>query len=760
MFNKRLGYRRASQSHWVEPRELKRHDSTYRIICWLVVVAWTLTNAVFGKENVVSKNEPKQKPRVKAHKVEGHIKIDGLLDEADWEKAEPGGPLYKYDFDFGQPMSEPTEFRILFSERDLYIGIWCYDSSPEGIVARAMERDSTAIFADDYVYLALDTFHDQRNGYIFALNPNGSRYDSLLTSNIFRDANWDGAWEAQCRVDEEGWKVEIRIPLATLSFNPDGEQWGFNISRTIGRKRERGRWTGALPQLHTYHVSEAGDITGFDGLKQGLGFEAAPYILGRYNQTGGDTDLSGDYGLDLRYRITPGLSSTLSYNTDFAETEVDNRQLNFTRFPLFFPERRAFFLEDGGVWEFGGLPVGGRTGLGLSRPLIPFFSRRIGRSSNGEIVPLTLATKIAGRVGDYTIGITDVIMDDTAGGGHQNIFAGRVSKNVFEQSSVGIITTFGDPNSNESNFLFGPDYRYRTTQFLGDKTLQVNGFALGTNSGDETLGTGYAYGGNVTYPNDVVFLHSQMIEVSDDFNPAMGFVRRKDIRAFNALTGYRPRPAWETVRQINFWYDGEFFTNLENRLESVTHRVTPLNIEFETGDELFYNYSRRFEGPEEDFRIAGNGLIPAGDYWWDQHRAGFELTTRRKLALDLAYSWGEFYGGTRQGYETSVDVRAWKHLILRMDYSFNRFDLPTSDPETHLLGMRGLITFTPNLAWSNLVQYDSLSESVGYNSRVQWEYRPGSKLFAVLNQNFLADDLSFELQGTEVTVKLGALFRF
>ncbi|MBT5925407.1 MAG: carbohydrate binding family 9 domain-containing protein, partial [Verrucomicrobia bacterium] len=366
------------------------------------------------------RTEPEGKPSLRAIRIETGPEIDGRLDETLWKDAPAAGPLWQYDPLPGIEMTERTEFRIVYDDQNLYIGVWCFDSEPDKINARVMQRDNSSIYSDDYLYMAIDTFHDQRNGYIFVVNPNGARYDQIVSNNIFLNSNWDGVWRAAGSIDKQGWKAEIAIPFKSLSFNPETDVWGFNISRSIARKVERGRWTGAKPHLHTFHVSQAGDILGLTGLKQGLGIELAPYALARMSRTEG-TNITGDFGTDARYRITPNLSATLSYNTDFAETEVDQRQLNFTRFPLFFPERRAFFLEDSGVFEYGGLPATGRSS-GLGRPVIPFFTRRIGRDNNGDTVPLLIAGKMAGRVGKYNMGITDAVLEDHNGLGMQNVF--------------------------------------------------------------------------------------------------------------------------------------------------------------------------------------------------------------------------------------------------------------------------------------------------------------------------------------------------
>ncbi|MDA0749225.1 MAG: DUF5916 domain-containing protein [Verrucomicrobia bacterium] len=722
--------------------------------------AWSADNAHEATDpESKPQTEPAGKPSIRAIRVEVGPDIDGKLDEGLWKNAPAAGPLWQYDPLAGVEMTERTEFRVVYDDHNIYIGVWCYDSEPEKINARVMQRDNRSIYSDDYLYMAFDTFHDQRNGYIFVVNPNGARYDQIVSNNIFLNANWDGVWQAAGSIDDEGWKAELSIPFKSLSFDPNSEIWGFNISRSIARKVERGRWTGAQPHLHTYHVSQGGDIIGLSGLKQGLGIEVSPYLLGRLTRNG-ETNMTGDFGTDARYRITPNLSATLSYNTDFAEAEVDQRQLNFTRFPLFFPERRAFFLEDSGVFEYGGLSVSGGS-RGLSRPVIPFFTRRIGRDNDGATVPIMVAGKMAGRVGKYNMGITDAVLEDHNGLGMQNVFAGRISRDIWEQSSVGMLSTIGDPNSENENYVAGPDLRFRTADFLNGNVLEANFFALGSRTDGPLSDNGFSYGTSIAYPNNLISANAQYIEVSDAFDPALGFVRRKDVRGYYTYFSVNPRPsrpAW--LRQYHVTYTTEHFTDRSNSLETAEHRITPLWLELNSGDDIFFSYTREFDGPDEDFTILEDLTIPAGEYWWNQYRVGIDFASRRKVSGELNASYGDFYMGDRWRMGSEVAYYPWKRLGLSMDYAYNHVSFPNGVADAHIAAGRTLINFTTNLTWAHLVQYDSLSDSVGYNSRLIWEYRPGSKFYGVFNQNYLAENLTFTLRETEVTLKVGAIFRF
>ena len=278
-------------------------------------------------------------------------------------------------------MSESTEVRILYDQTTLYIGVRCSDRNPDGIIARGRERDGS-VLVGDHVAFFFDTFHDRRNGYVFAVSPDEGRWDALVSNHFAANTDWDGIWDVRCRKDAGGWTAEIVIPFKTLAYEPKGEVWGFNFSRNIARKGESGRWTSPRPETKLHYAGNAGTLTGLQGLPVNLGVEVSPYVLARSrDESGKDASLGGDAGLDVRWRINPGLTATLSLNTDFADTEVDQRQINFTRFPLFFPEKRDFFLEDSGIYRFADLN---------QRLLIPYFTRRIGLSGTGDRIKIEL----------------------------------------------------------------------------------------------------------------------------------------------------------------------------------------------------------------------------------------------------------------------------------------------------------------------------------------------------------------------------------
>ncbi|MCZ6795889.1 MAG: DUF5916 domain-containing protein [Planctomycetota bacterium] len=706
------------------------------------------------------------RPSIAALRVDEGPVVDGRLDDPVWQRAPVGGPLRQYEPTTGGEMTERTEFRVLYDKERLYVGVWCFDRQPEEIIARVMARDES-VSRDDFVAIALDTFLDRRNGYYFRTNANGAREDALVSDNTHRNKDWDAIWAARGSIDEDGWKVEIAIPFKSLAFDPALDTWGFNISRTIARKFERGRWASPRPEVRTHHVGEAGSLTGLRDLEQGVGLDLVPYALLRHTADRANSrDFTRvEFGLDARYRITPNLLASLSYNTDFAQTEVDTRQINLTRFDLFFPEKRDFFLEDSSIFRFGGLDRFSepRRRITGSRPpeLLPFFSRRIGLSPTGEIVPILLAGKVTGRVGKYNIGVLDAVLEEHGELEMKNAFVTRISRNVLEQSSVGMIATHGDPSSDQENLLLGADAGFRTSRFLGSYILEGNAFAMGTHTEDAEDDFSPSYGFNVSFPNDLVSASLEYYEVGEEFNPALGFATRTGVRSYGSSIGYQPRPrSLDAVRQLHFIYRNRYVTDLSNDLETAINSFIPLSILFDSADQLFFQSDYEFDGPDVPFEISEGVVIPAGDYWWWSHTVGFDTARRRMVRAGLEYTFGDFYTGDRQKYVARLIFVPWKYLGLALSYSLDQVRLPEGDFDTRLAAANMQWNFTPDLAWFHFLQYDSVTESVGYNSRIQWEFRPGSLLFLVLNQNYARERGRLDLERSEVTLKLQLSIRF
>ena len=709
-----------------------------------------------------SKGTFRGRPTVEAVRVEKGPTIDGHLDDDVWQKAQPAGEFLQNNPKENIPQSQRTEFRIIYDDDALYIGVWCFDTDVKKLTALNMERDGYMKYEDSIV-VTLDTFLDRRNGYSFTVNTHGARSDSLISNNSFGGNEWDGAWMARSRVHSWGWVAEIEIPFKTISFDEKKETWGVNVGRSIGRSGDRGDWANSRTSVRSYHISEAGNLVGLKGLKQGLGLDLNPYALGRFSEdrVKDDSDLLGDFGADVRYRLTPSLTALASVNTDFAETESDRRQVNLTRYPLFFPEKRQFFLEDAGIFGFGGVTSSSsrRSSEQAETMLMPFFSRRIGLSSAREVVPVRFAGKLTGRVNDYNLGFMDALVDSEDG--PQNAFVGRVSRNIFEQSSVGILTTIGDTNSDELNTVNGLDFKYRNSNVLGGRSFVANAYALGSYTEGEG-GLEPAWGANVKLYDRNLDLEAGVMEIGDEFNPALGFVRRRGVRRYNIEAEYTPYYddiGW--LRNSRHGYEASLYTGLSNDIVNTHQTFELLSLALESQDYISLKVEHLSDRPDEDFPIAGGLTIPAGSYdWWAVRMSGY-FGLNRPLFLKPYYKVGGFYDGSRQSIGFDTRYIPTPKLRLETGYSLNLIDLEEhGDATINLVSGTVQYSFTPDLMISNLIQYDDLSDSIAVNSRLQWEYRPGSKLFFVVNQGYVDEMTGLALQNFELVAKVGALFRF
>jgi len=680
--------------------------------------------------------------------------LDGALDEAMWKNAPVLTRLTQVEPQPGKPMTEFTELRVVYDRTAIYLGVRCHDRDPARIRCRGRERDGS-VLSGDHVVFFFDTFKDRRNGYAFAVSPDEGRWDALVSNHFTANTDWDGIWEVRARIDERGWTAEIAIPFKTINYDPASDSWGFNFGRSIARKGESGRWSSPRPEALIHYAANAGTLAGLRDLPDNLGVEVAPYALGRLRHSQGrDSSLSGDAGLDVRWRITPGLNATLSINTDFAETEVDQRQINFTRFPLFYPEKRDFFLEDSGIYRFADLN---------EELFIPYFTRRIGLSTAGERVPILGAGKLAGRVGNHELGVTTAMLDEAYGVESKAVFAGRISKPVWGESTVGMIATAGDPQSNGDNALFGFDYRHQTAEWLGDETLVANLFYLNTLTEPEHADSygGHAYGMGLSWPGDQINIALQAAEISAGFNPALGFIKRNDVRYYGSDWRYLVRPsdpAW--WQWISFVYANQTYTDLDNELQTLSHSFYPLVLRTAGNDEFSLGVTDTRDSPQFPFTLPGNVVVPAGSYDMLAYETKVKFAETRALSGETGLRWGDYYGGDWRSAFANMWWIPGSLAAYGLSYDYNQFKLPGGDIDSHLMSLWLVLRFTPVIRWSNLVQYDTISDTIGFNSRFSWEYRSGHRFDAVLSQLYWDSPDDFQLLDSELVGKIGMQIRF
>ena len=693
--------------------------------CLAALASWSLPAVASAQ----AQSPQVERPAARATRTSAVIKVNGQLDEPAWADAVPIGRLMQREPEENTAATEETDIRVLYTPTTLYFGILCRDRTPKAIVSTRLTRDAD-IESDDAVVIVLDPFFDQRNGFFFAVNPAGARVDGQISNNSEHfSTDWDGIWEASSRITSDGWVAEIAIPFKSLRFKPGQTEWGLNVERLIKRRNETDRWATPLRDSWVTNLAQAGRLEGIEGISQGRGLDIRPYVSGGKENSDGKLQA----GIDVFKNLTPNLNASVTVNTDFAETEADNRQVNLTRFPLFFPEKRAFFLEGAGVFDVAATN---------EESVLPFFSRRVGLLEGRE-VPIMVGTKIVGRQSDYNIGVLDVQtrgVDDFGGTegrrlDSQNLLAARVSRNIFRQSWIGGIVTRGNPAGTGQNTLVGADVRLATSEFKGNKNLSTSLFFLRTD--DEASGkVDYAFGGNIDYPNDLWDVSFGWRQVGDDFNPALGFVPRQGIRRISPGAAFKPRPGRFGIRQFEFRVQPVWVSDLHNVVQTWEVRSSPFSVEFESGDRVEFSATPQFERLTEPFEIVDGVEIPPGEY--RMNRWGFQVETadKRPVVLQADFSWGQFFTGTRRDVEFGVTVKPNTHVYVSLQYERNDVTLSEGDFSVHVVTLSADYNFSPNVSWANLLQYDSESRILGVQSRFRWILKPGSDLFLVLNRRW------------------------
>jgi hypothetical protein len=700
--------------------------------------------------------------------ITSEIVIDGSLDEAPWQKAPKIGDLVQRIPQAGAKPTERTEVTILYDKDNLYIGVLCFDSEPNRVLASQMVRDAS-LNADDRLSILLDTFRDQRSAFYFSTNPAGALVDGLVFANGETNNEWDAIWEVRTRRSKQGWSAEFAIPFKSLSFPAGQTVWGFNISRTVQRKLEEVRWTGAEFQTQFFQVSEAGEITNLEGIAQGVGLDVRPFAAQRWQHTGGNGNdaVLGKPGLDLFYNITPSLRLTGTVNTDFGETEVDQRQINLTRFSIFFPERRSFFLQDAGLFGFattGVVPPGGIPGPGAE--VFPFFSRRIGLLQ-GQEVPIDYGVKLTGRMGRTELGVLNVRIREMAEVDAKDLFVARVKQNFLEQSYVGAIVTGGNPAKPSSSSLFGADVRLATSNFLGtERNMVFNAYALKSKNEGVSDKDG-SYGFAAQYPNDRFAAQVIWREIQQNFDPALGFVQRSNVRMLRLGASFNPRP--KRLLGIQQMFHDVFFTRftrLDNKqVETWNLYITMVDWHFNSGDSLhsLFDVNPTYERLFKPFEIFPGVVLPAGEYRFTPLRVFFSSAQKRRLQGGVGASFGSFWSGTAASVQTTLNYRVPPYFSIGLNTNQTFARLPQGNFVARIFGVEASYAVSPFLSFSNIMQFDNRSANLGLQSRVRWTLRSGNDLFFIFGQGWVQDferGYDFRRQDSRLAVKLQYTFRF
>ncbi len=670
------------------------------------------------------------KNQVAAFHTNSPIHLDGRLDEPAWQHAGVIADLTQQSPHPGVPTPFHTRTYILVTKNALYVGIVCDDPKPSRISAHTMQRDSE-MDGDDKVAILLDTFGDNRTGYMFQVNPAGARTDGLISGAESMSLDWDGIWDARTRQTKTGWTVEIKIPSHPLRCTPGKDIWKMDVQRWVARKQLSLRWAGVTLDSHRFDMRQTGILSGMKEMNQGHGLSVTPYAVLNSGKTFQDNNsfMKGTGGLDIQYNITPGISGMLTLNTDFAETEVDTRQVNLTRFSLFFPEKRSFFLEGSNLFNFG---------IGLHDDFVPFYSRRIGLY-NGQAVPIDFGVKVMGQQGAWSMAMLDVQTRDSDHIPATNMFAGRLAYDVNSHLRIGTILTNGNPDGISDNLMAGVDAVWTTSTFRGNKNFSVGGWFAGT-SGDLEEGRKTGWGFKIDYPNDLWDLSITYKEFGDAMDPGLGFLPRPGTRQLSIGTAYSPRPRGRLGRWIQQMYFESFFWYVES-LDGVTESwrlfTAPFNVNTPSGAHFEFNIVPRYEFLYEPFEISSGVFIPAGGYHFLRYRVELESSDSNPFVIGTSTWFGEFYTGHLTQAEAYV---RWSgnggHLHMELETEHDFGHLPQGNFVEWLWQFKVIYAFTPDLVLSSYTQYDNDSRDIGLNNRLRWTIAPGRDIYLVWNYSW------------------------
>ena len=690
---------------------------------------------------------------IQAQRISIPIKLDGFLTEPQWQSAQPTENFIQREPQNGKPASERTEVRILYDTNNLYLGVWCYDSSPDKIVANTLIRDSD-MEGDDRFTVVFDTYLDHQRGFVFETNPLGARFDAYQAAPEHEpDSNWNTVWDARARITKNCWQAEIVIPFKSLRFpNTPNQIWGINFRRMIQRKHEEDLWSGWGYNEGISYLAFAGELHGLKNLKRGRQIEWFPYLkLGaqKENADGARQTTLGKTGFNIKYGITPTLTADFTVNTDFAQVEADRARINLTRFSLYYPEKREFFLEGANIFRFGG------------HTSQIFYSRRIGLSEQGEEIPILGGARLTGRAGKYSVGLLNI---QTARKGETpttNYSVARVQRDFLAQSKFGFIATQKYiPKTGYSNRAFGADVNLYFTNFLGNKNLAIYSFVAGT----QTPGihkNNMAYRVLIDYPNDLIDSYAYFYAIDPEFNPEIGFIRRKGIRQGGGAFRFTPRPHRWGIRKFVFKpIDFDYTTDLSGQMESFEYELRPLGFSTVARDYFEFNLQRSFERLDEPFNIYADIVIPPGSYWFNHTEIQYQTNPGRFLSGGLFLNWGDFYTGKRTVLSTESLAKFNAHFSVSLDFTWNDIRLREGNFRTQEWGSRIRYAFSTLLDTRAFIQWNNEDQELNLNFRLHWIPNLGSHFYLVYNHLLSTENKTLQTENRTLILKLNYLLRW
>lgn len=689
---------------------------------------------------------------LQAYKIESKIKFDGVLSEPAWQKAMHISNFTQRDLNFGEPVSERTETAVLYDKNTLYIGIWCYQNDPSKIVAKNLNGDFD-YQSDDNFQIIISPFNDNRNGYLFVINPNGARADIQVYGGEDGNEDWNGVWDAKTTITSEGWFAEIYIPFTTLQFkNGLVLDWDINFERDIVSKNEQSLWQGWSRDNSIFAVTNAGELTGLKEIGFAKRFEFKPYGLAGWQHREGEKNSHPlKAGANLNVYLSPTLKLNLTSFTDFAQVESDKIPVNLSRFSVFYPEKRQFFLEGYDMYNYY---LGDRNNA--------FYSRQIG-VEDGEQVPIIAGVRLYGKVGKNNIGFLNIQEGKTDSVSSTNNTVLRYKHDIGEQSYIGGIFT-NKINNKTSNQIFGLDASYQTSKFLKDKNLVVSGSFTASTEYFKHQKNAITYRAYVDYPNDFIDNFMAIASMQGNFNPELGYVRRTNYDSYSWYFRISPRVFTQYgVKRLTLkpWGFTAYYTHSTGELESFRNETRPLGAVFQTGDRFEINLIQSFDRLDNTFELTDDISIPKGKYWMYKYELQVETFQGRRVWAFLLYNWGGFYTGKIKTFELELGLNINKHLNINGEYLINFVSLPEGDVVTNEVSLYLNYAFSTKLNLSLFSQYNDLDQVMMYNFRLHWIPKVGSDFYLVYNIGY--EDRIKEIeylkpQTTDAAVKL--VYRF
>jgi hypothetical protein len=700
------------------------------LLAWLVAAGASFAQ---GIEPAGAPSEPldyeaiRRSRIVTAVRIAEPIAVDGRLEEPAWRQATPAGDFIQLRPRPGEPAQQPTEVRFLYDDTNLYVGVTCFQSPDAPLVVNELTQDFN-FGQSDAINLVFDTLHDRTSGFMFMTNPGGARRDGQLANDgEIGNIDWDGVWDVKTSEFEGGWIAEFVIPFKTVRFSQaEVLEWGFNITRAVRRSNETSHWAPIPIRFSPTRVSLAGTLRGLENIRQGRNLNVKPFVVAGVSQardglrlvtTRSLADVDGyDGGLDAKYSLTPSLTLDATYRTDFAQVEADQQQVNLTRFNLFFPEKRDFFLENSGNFAFG---PGGN--------LVPFFSRRIGLSGSGNPIPIVGGGRVSGRMGPYDTGFLVMKTERVDATPSNTYVVGRIKRNLLQSSWVGALVTSRNSSLADYNRVYGADAR-----FLFYEKLEFDGYLLASDTPGRSGGA-QARRFQTAWRDDEFSANAQYNEVQPNFNPEVGFIRRRN------NTNYRGEASWQpqfrdsdTVQNLEFtgsvdYFEGAGSGDIETRTEEAR-----AGIQFQNGANADFTLQNTFDRLVRPDSIQGITLSP-GDYTYRGYSAGFNSDDTRKISGNASVDWGEFWDGRRKSFGGGLSVKPNHHLNVTLNYSRNQLTLANGSATTDLLGARVVYGFSSRSFFNAFLQYNSQTREVSTNVRFNIMYRPLSDVYIVYN---------------------------